>query len=236
MPRTQGSDNAVRQGRGDLPHQVRRPPVDERLRQRLQSSFLLRDDRRREVHDLGPRPRPCEITAWHEKLGTQTASITVGANDKKTQDFKFAVPPSSDPENSRMSHPAAVAAPKPHTKPITRSSGSGEVRLFHRPQGHRHSVRHHRLLFLFFGFSLMMLMRWQLAYPGAPLPLIGTSSANRACRASMLPEFYNELGAMHGTIMVFLGVGPPRRRRDSGTSCCRSRLEPRTWRSRGSTC
>jgi plastocyanin len=33
-----------------------------------------------------------EITAWHEKLGTRTASITVGANDKKTQDFKFAVP------------------------------------------------------------------------------------------------------------------------------------------------
>ena len=33
-----------------------------------------------------------EITAWHERLGTQTASITVGANDKKTQDFKFAVP------------------------------------------------------------------------------------------------------------------------------------------------
>jgi plastocyanin len=31
------------------------------------------------------------ITAWHEKLGTQTASVTVGANDKKTQDFKFAV-------------------------------------------------------------------------------------------------------------------------------------------------
>jgi plastocyanin len=30
-----------------------------------------------------------EITAWHEKLGTQTASITVGANDAKTQNFKF---------------------------------------------------------------------------------------------------------------------------------------------------
>jgi cytochrome c oxidase subunit 1 len=24
----------------------------------------------------------------------------------------------------------------------------------------------------------------------------------------MLPEFYNQLGAMHGTIMVFLGVVP----------------------------
>ncbi len=33
-----------------------------------------------------------EITAWHERLGTQTASITVGANDKKTQDFKFTTP------------------------------------------------------------------------------------------------------------------------------------------------
>jgi plastocyanin len=33
-----------------------------------------------------------EITAWHERLGTQTASVTVGAADKKTQDFKFALP------------------------------------------------------------------------------------------------------------------------------------------------
>ena len=31
-----------------------------------------------------------EITAWHEKLGTQTASITVGADDTQTHDFKFA--------------------------------------------------------------------------------------------------------------------------------------------------
>ncbi len=33
-----------------------------------------------------------EITAWHERLGTQTASITVGDNETKTQDFKFATP------------------------------------------------------------------------------------------------------------------------------------------------
>jgi plastocyanin len=37
-------------------------------------------------------PGTYEITAWHERLGTQTASVTVGANDKKTQDFKFALP------------------------------------------------------------------------------------------------------------------------------------------------
>jgi plastocyanin len=40
----------------------------------------------------GLEPGTYEVTAWHEKLGTRTASVTVGANDKKTQDFKFAVP------------------------------------------------------------------------------------------------------------------------------------------------
>lgn len=33
-----------------------------------------------------------EITAWHERLGTQSASLTVTGSDTKTQDFKFAVP------------------------------------------------------------------------------------------------------------------------------------------------
>jgi cytochrome c oxidase subunit 1 len=65
------------------------------------------------------------------------------------------------------------------------------------------------LIFLLFGFSLMMLMRWQLAYPEAPLPLIGQLfGQSRMPGGVMLPEFYNELGAMHGTIMVFLGVVP----------------------------
>src|SRR3989338_3574844 len=65
------------------------------------------------------------------------------------------------------------------------------------------------LLFLFFGFCLMMLMRWQLAYPGQPLPVIGNLFSERMMVGGiMLPEFYNQLGAMHGTIMVFLGVVP----------------------------
>ncbi len=65
------------------------------------------------------------------------------------------------------------------------------------------------LLFLFFGFSLMMMMRWQLAYPGRPMPLLGKLfSENVMPGGVMAPEFYNQLGAMHGTIMVFLGVVP----------------------------
>ena len=65
------------------------------------------------------------------------------------------------------------------------------------------------LVFLLFGFSLMMLMRWQLAFPGKPIPLVGALFGQlNAPGGIMLPEFYNQLGAMHGTIMVFLGIVP----------------------------
>lgn len=65
------------------------------------------------------------------------------------------------------------------------------------------------LLFLLTGFSLIMLMRWQLAYPGQPLPIIGTLFSDMVMpNGVMQPEFYNQLGAMHGTIMVFLGIVP----------------------------
>jgi cytochrome c oxidase subunit I len=65
------------------------------------------------------------------------------------------------------------------------------------------------LLFLFFGFSLIMLLRWQLAYPNEPLEWAGRLlGETRMPGGIMLPEFYNQLGAMHGTIMVFLGIVP----------------------------
>jgi cytochrome c oxidase subunit 1 len=65
------------------------------------------------------------------------------------------------------------------------------------------------LVFLFFGFSLIMLLRWQLAYPGRPIPWLGKILGDNFMPGGvMLPEFYNMLGAMHGTIMVFLGIVP----------------------------
>ncbi|MCA9410596.1 MAG: cbb3-type cytochrome c oxidase subunit I [Candidatus Omnitrophica bacterium] len=65
------------------------------------------------------------------------------------------------------------------------------------------------LIFLFIGFLLMMFMRWSIAFPGRPLPewaaaLLGPNSTS----GIFGPEFYNQLGAMHGTIMIFLGVVP----------------------------
>jgi cytochrome c oxidase subunit 1 len=65
------------------------------------------------------------------------------------------------------------------------------------------------MIFLLIGFSLMLLMRWQLAYPGSPIPLVGRWLGDgNVSRGIMLPDFYNQLGAMHGTIMIFLGVVP----------------------------
>jgi plastocyanin len=40
----------------------------------------------------GLAPGTYQITAWHERLGTRTASVTVGDDDTQTQDFEFAVP------------------------------------------------------------------------------------------------------------------------------------------------
>jgi cytochrome c oxidase subunit 1 len=65
------------------------------------------------------------------------------------------------------------------------------------------------LVFLLIGFSMMLLMRWQLAYPGKTIPLVGGMlGAANAPGGIMLPEFYNMLGAMHGTVMVFLAIVP----------------------------
>ena len=40
----------------------------------------------------GLDPGTYELTAWHERLGTQTASVTVAANETKAQNFKFTTP------------------------------------------------------------------------------------------------------------------------------------------------
>lgn len=70
------------------------------------------------------------------------------------------------------------------------------------------------LLFLLFGFSLMLMMRWQLAYPGHPIPVIGKLLSSylgedmMSKDGVMSADLYNSFGAMHGTIMVFLAIVP----------------------------
>jgi len=64
--------------------------------------------------------------------------------------------------------------------------------------------------FLLIGFTLVLLMRWQLAYPGAGVPGLGWISEKNAFmpEGQVQDDFYNSLGAMHGTIMVFLAIVP----------------------------
>ena len=68
------------------------------------------------------------------------------------------------------------------------------------------------LAFLLFGFGLMLCMRWQIAHPGSPIPLVG-SLLNKvlgdvAAKGVMSPDLYNTFGAMHGTIMIFMAIVP----------------------------
>jgi len=65
------------------------------------------------------------------------------------------------------------------------------------------------LFFLLVGFALVILIRWQHAFNGQPLPFLGALLGEMNAPGGVIaPEFYNQLGAMHGTIMVFLGVVP----------------------------
>src|SRR5919197_1421046 len=109
--------------------------------------------------------------------------------------------------SDQVAHP-----PKPHVAHEVHHEELGFWRKYvfstdHKVIGIQYAIT--GLLFLLLGFSLMMLMRWQLAYPGAALPLLGKILGEaRMPGGTMVPEFYNELGAMHGTIMVFMGVVP----------------------------
>jgi len=67
------------------------------------------------------------------------------------------------------------------------------------------------LVFLAIGFFLMMVMRWSIAYPGRELPVLSSLPWFQAwldSKGGVTPELYNMFGAMHGTIMIFLGVVP----------------------------
>src|SRR5512147_853117 len=62
------------------------------------------------------------------------------------------------------------------------------------------------LIFLTIGGLLAMMMRWQLGFPGKPMPGGQLLPESMASGGVMLPEFYNSLVTMHGTMMIFLAI------------------------------
>src|SRR5881296_1464847 len=64
------------------------------------------------------------------------------------------------------------------------------------------------LFFLLVGGLLAMQMRWQLAFPGKPMPGGGILPDTMAPGGVLLPEYYIQLVTMHGTFMVFFAIMP----------------------------
>src|SRR2546422_6464544 len=76
------------------------------------------------------------------------------------------------------------------------------------------------LFFLLVGGLLAMQMRWQLGFPGKPMPGGGILPETMAPGGVILPEYYIQLVTMHGTFMVFFAI----MRSEEHTSELQSRL------------
>ncbi|QEH34068.1 Alternative cytochrome c oxidase subunit 1 [Aquisphaera giovannonii] len=65
------------------------------------------------------------------------------------------------------------------------------------------------LIFFVLGGLLAMAIRWQLAWPWKPLPILGSALwSSPSLGYQMPPEFYNKLFTMHATIMIFFVIIP----------------------------
>ncbi|MGA1306411.1 MAG: cbb3-type cytochrome c oxidase subunit I [Candidatus Kapaibacteriota bacterium] len=60
------------------------------------------------------------------------------------------------------------------------------------------------LLFLFVGGLFALLIRWQLAYPGEAIPLLGNILPDTwVSDGAVTANFYTQLLSLHGTVMIF---------------------------------
>src|SRR5437870_588830 len=64
------------------------------------------------------------------------------------------------------------------------------------------------LIFLLIGGGLAMLVRIQLGWPHADIPILGKWLWPDSAGHRMPPEFYNMLFSMHATIMIFFVIIP----------------------------
>jgi cytochrome c oxidase subunit 1 len=66
------------------------------------------------------------------------------------------------------------------------------------------------LIFFVVGGLLAMLIRWQLAWPDRPVPIIGAYFQHQGIwpGSTMPPDFFTGIVTMHGTIMIFFVIIP----------------------------
>src|SRR5215472_9597583 len=63
------------------------------------------------------------------------------------------------------------------------------------------------LIFLAIGGTLAYLIRWQWAYPGQPVPIVGQILLSTS-GGIVTPTAYNSTFTMHGLIMIFFAITP----------------------------
>jgi cytochrome c oxidase subunit 1 len=63
------------------------------------------------------------------------------------------------------------------------------------------------LIFLIFGGTLAFLIRWQWAFPGEPVPVLGSLMLGKS-GGVITPTAYNSIFTMHGLIMIFFAITP----------------------------
>jgi cytochrome c oxidase subunit I len=63
------------------------------------------------------------------------------------------------------------------------------------------------LLFLLIGGTLAMMIRWQWAFPGQPVPILGPTVL-RSAGGVVGPGLYMQIFTMHGLIMIFFAITP----------------------------
>lgn len=66
------------------------------------------------------------------------------------------------------------------------------------------------IIFLFIGGAFALFIRWQLAYPGEPIPIIGQMLPDTWVNdaGAVTAEWYTQLLTMHGSIMIFAVIIP----------------------------
>ena len=65
------------------------------------------------------------------------------------------------------------------------------------------------LFFLFVGGLFALMIRWQIAYPGSAIPLIGNIlPTSWVSDGAVTANFYTQLLTLHGTVMIFYVIIP----------------------------
>jgi cytochrome c oxidase subunit I len=116
--------------------------------------------------------------------------------------------------DAAMSRPAAVrhlhVGPEFHAEQHIHPEPTSFVRKYIFSTDHKVIAKQflwYGLFFLVVGGAMAMMIRWQIAYPGTPFPVLGQLLWPQN-GGVMPPQSYASFFTMHGTLMIFFAITP----------------------------